>query len=434
MADKAKKAGGEGMRDAYSTPPPKEGGSSVARAGRVAKRSPAMRATWSRVGPTSIEVGVQVVRGVKRVPVEVKEVKGDDVLAASQQGLSPWMLQKHVQALEIATHSDQGVPSLAVVAPELCQGTLAMVDVALEPCQGGQPSSCKLATVTKGRKKKAPKAQQRAQVATLQALKIAMHSDQDAPPMGLKIATHLGQDAPLSTDVPREPCQGATLKKAPKAPKPPKEAQPTKQDLIVFEGSGALKAQKSGQAKEVSGTASTEPPKTHLNKRKANTDVKEKEGTAVPEQHNVKKLKKMKEVGVREVAIEQKLAIDELEKGSEDKIGAKRDGMKKKAKKHVEKGLEDKEPADKALALVGSSKRPKLQHDDAGDDDGGSDVSGGGDDNADGENDGIDDEDDGGGSDEGNSEGVIEQNDTQNVSTREDEVQEILSSLANFLA
>ncbi|MCO5552159.1 hypothetical protein L7F22_005669 [Adiantum nelumboides] len=110
---------------------------------------------------------------------------------------------------------------------------------------------------------------------------------------------------------------------------------------------------------------------TQVNKRRAKANVKEKEGTAVPEQHNVKKLKRMKEMGVRE-SIKRKLDIDEvkvkgytgkgkLEKLSKVKIALKRDGMKKNAKKHVEKGQEDERPADKALALVGSSKRPKLQ-------------------------------------------------------------------------
>ncbi|MCO5582540.1 hypothetical protein L7F22_036437 [Adiantum nelumboides] len=109
-----------------------------------------------------------------------------------------------------------------------------------------------------------------------------------------------------------------------------------------------------------------------VNKRKAKANAKEKEGTTVPEQHIVKKLKKVKKAGVCEVAFEQKLAIDEgkvkghmgkgqLEKVREDKIALKRDGMKKKGKKHVEKGLKDKGLADRALALVGSSKRPKLQ-------------------------------------------------------------------------
>ncbi|MCO5580814.1 hypothetical protein L7F22_034686 [Adiantum nelumboides] len=143
------------------------------------------------------------------------------------------------------------------------------------------------------------------------------------------------------------------------------------QDLIMFEGSGPLKAQKSSQAKEVSGTSGSEPPKTQVNKRKSKADAKEKEGTMVPEQHNVKKLKKMKEVGVSEVAFERKFAIDEikvkghtgkgqLEKVPEDKIALKRENMKKKANKHVEKGLEDTGPTDKALALVGSAKRPKI--------------------------------------------------------------------------
>ncbi|MCO5557636.1 hypothetical protein L7F22_011203 [Adiantum nelumboides] len=224
-----------------------------------------------------------------------------------------------------------------------------------------EPLPSKTAIVIEERKKKAPK----------------VHTQ---IVQSLKIATPVGQDAPLSPDVPREPCQGSGTLKAQKsdqrkevsgttgtqsgAPKAPKEDQQTKQcqyvqDSIVFEGSSPLKAQKSGQAKEV-------------NKRKAKADVKEKEGMAVLEQHNVKKLKKMKEMGVHEVAFEQKLAIDEvkmkghtgkgqLEKVLEDKIALKRDGMKKKAKKYVEKRLEDKGPADKALALVGSSKRPKLQ-------------------------------------------------------------------------
>ncbi|KAI5058560.1 hypothetical protein GOP47_0026730 [Adiantum capillus-veneris] len=226
-----------------------------------------------------------------------------------------------------------------------------------------------------------------------------------------------GQDAPLSSDVPREPCQDASMKKA-LAPKAPKEIQPTKQGLNLVKGSGTLKAQKSGQSKEVSGTADTrpgapkapkatkedqqtkmdiivleessplkvqksgqakklsgtagsEPPKTQVNKRKAKADVKEKEGTTVPEKQNVKRLKRIKEVEVRD-PVDRKLAVDEvkvkghtgkgqLEKVPEVKIVVKRDGVKNKAKKHVETGQEDEGPADKALALVGSSKRPKLQ-------------------------------------------------------------------------
>ncbi|MCO5607894.1 hypothetical protein L7F22_062096 [Adiantum nelumboides] len=181
----------------------------------------------------------------------------------------------------------------------------------------------------------------------------------------LKIAMLEGQDASLLADVPREQGQGATLKKAPKIPK---EA---KQDMIVFEGSSHLNVHKSGQAKKLSGTAGSEPLKTQVNKRKAKADVKEKEGTAVPEQQNVKRLKRMKGVEVRE-AIKRKLVVDEvkvkghtckgqLEKVPEVKIALKRDGVKNKAKKHVEKVQEDEGPADKALALVGSSKRPKLQ-------------------------------------------------------------------------
>ncbi|MCO5602657.1 hypothetical protein L7F22_056793 [Adiantum nelumboides] len=289
---------------------------------------------------------------------------------------------------------DQGAPPMANVAPKPRQGAPSMVDVAPKPCQGAQsePSSCKhaAAVVTKGKKKEAPKADLHDRLQHVQAL---------------KIATHSSQDAPTPVDVAREPCQGAPLKKAPKvpkalkapksapkeapkAPKTPKEANKKigKTNLNVVEGSGVLKAQKSGQVKEVSGTAGTEPRKTRVclyccqglsvNKRKSKVNAKEKEGAVVLEQHNVKKLKKMKEVGVREVVFEQKLAVVEvkvknkrkghmgkgqLEKGSEDKIIAKRDGMKKKGKKHVVKGLEDNGLADKAHALVGSSMRSKLQ-------------------------------------------------------------------------
>ncbi|MCO5604690.1 hypothetical protein L7F22_058860, partial [Adiantum nelumboides] len=60
-------------------------------------------------------------------------------------------------------------------------------------------------------------------------------------------------------------------------------------------------------------------------------------------------------------------------------------------------------------------------NDDADDDDGGSNVSGGGDNKADGEDDGTVDEDYNGGSDEGDTEGVSEQDDAQDVSTDEDE-------------
>ncbi|MCO5547138.1 hypothetical protein L7F22_000580 [Adiantum nelumboides] len=203
-----------------------------------------------------------------------------------------------------------------------------------------------------------------------------------------------GQDAPLSLDVPQEPCQDASLKKAPSL-KAPKEIQPTKQglkiamhegqdapcqrmyleskakDMIVLEGSSPLKVQKSVQAKKLSGTAGFEPPKTQVNKRKSKADVKEKEDTVVSEQQNVKRLKRMKEVEVRE-AIERKLVVDEvkvkghtskgqLEKVPEVKIALKRDGVKNKAKQYVEKGQEDEGPTDKALALNGSLKWPKLQ-------------------------------------------------------------------------
>ncbi|MCO5574935.1 hypothetical protein L7F22_028730 [Adiantum nelumboides] len=76
----------------------------------------------------------------------------------------------------------------------------------------------------------------------------------------------------------------------------------------------------------------------------------------------------MKEVEVRE-AIERKLVVKvkghtdkgQLEKVPKVKIALKRNGVKNKAKKHVEKGQEDEGPTDKALDLVGSSKRPNLQ-------------------------------------------------------------------------
>ncbi|MCO5549368.1 hypothetical protein L7F22_002839 [Adiantum nelumboides] len=352
--------------------------------------------------------------------VDPKSCKPADVTKEGKKGASK--AQQPEQGLKIATSQGQDAPLSPDVPRESCQGATSKkapkapnittpqsqdahlsTDVSREPCQG----------VTLKKASKVPKEAQPTR-------------------QGLKIATPAGQDASLS-DVPQEPCQDATLKKAPKeaqppkqgldlvkgssalkakksgqskeesdtagtrpgAPKPPKEDNGTKQDLIVFEGSsplkaqksgqakcygcqyvqdlivfegsGPLKAQKSGQTKEVSGTAGSKPPKTQVNKRKAKADVKEKEGTTVLEQHNVKKLKKMKEVGVCEVAFERKLTIDEgkvkghtgkgqLEKVPEDKFALKRDNMKKKSKKHVEKGLEDKGSVDKALALVGSSK------------------------------------------------------------------------------
>ncbi|MCO5555108.1 hypothetical protein L7F22_008649 [Adiantum nelumboides] len=338
--------------------------------------------------------------------------------------------------------------------------TLQALDQGVPPSAVAEPEPCKPAVVTKEGKKGALKAQQ--------------------PEQGLKIATPQGHDAPLSMGVSREPCQGAASKKAPKAPKVPKEIQPIKLGLNLVKGSGALKAQKSGQSKEMSDTACTRSgaPKTpkaskalkedqrtkQVNKRKTKADVKEKEGIGVSEQHNVKRLKRMKEVGVCELAFERRLAIDEvkvtrhtgkgqLEKVTKVKIALKRDGMKKKTKKHVEKGLGDEESADKALDLVGSSKRPKLQvkrakqsrascivsttvrgsddggveddgsnQDGDGDDDSddgsdcGSDISGDDDDKANGEDDRIDDEDDGGGSGKGDSESVSEQDDAQDVS------------------
>ncbi|MCO5565111.1 hypothetical protein L7F22_018782 [Adiantum nelumboides] len=199
--------------------------------------------------------------------------------------------------------------------------------------------------MTKGKKKKAPKAQQ-----IEQAFKIAMHSNQGAPP---------------SVDVAPEPCQGL----------------------------GSLKAHKSDKAKEVSGIASAEPPKTWLSKRKAKAKKKEEVGTAVPEQHNVKKLKKMKEGKGH-------TGKGQLEKGLEDKIVVKRDGVKKKGKKHVEKVLEDKGLTKKGLGLANSSSNGNDgSNGDAGDEDGGGDNSSCGDGNADVDNDEIDDEDGDNGSD-----------------------------------
>ncbi|MCO5553929.1 hypothetical protein L7F22_007455 [Adiantum nelumboides] len=280
-------------------------------------------------------------------------------------------------------------------------------DVPQEPCQD---ASLKKAPAPKTPKEIRP-TKHGLKIAT--PLKIAMREGQDAPlsvdvpreqgqgatlkkaPKGLKMATPALQDAPLPADVPRKPCQDASSKKA-SAPKAPMEAQPTKKGLNLVKGSCALKAQKSSQSKEVSGTVGSRlgAPKTpkapkedqqtkhvglclglsvsaRVNKGKAKADVKEKEGTTVPEQQNVKRLKKMKEVEVRE-DMERKLDVDEvkvkwhtgkgkLEKVPEVKIPLKRDGVKNKAKKHVEKGQEIEGPADKVFALVGSSKRPKLQ-------------------------------------------------------------------------
>ncbi|KAI5057343.1 hypothetical protein GOP47_0027358 [Adiantum capillus-veneris] len=78
-----------------------------------------------------------------------------------------------------------------------------------------------------------------------------------------------GQDAPLSSDdQARESGQSkevsGTAGIGPGAPKAPKEDQQTKMDIIVLEGSSPLKVQKSGKAKKLSGTASSEPPKTPL--------------------------------------------------------------------------------------------------------------------------------------------------------------------------
>ncbi|MCO5600882.1 hypothetical protein L7F22_054999 [Adiantum nelumboides] len=341
---------------------------------------------------------VQIVRGVKEVPEEVKEVKGDDVLAASSQpmdvapepcqgsfaSLLPAIVQvvsidrlQHMQALEIATHFDQDVPPLADVALESCQGALAMADVAPEPYPGAEPSSCKLTAVTKRKKKKASKAQQ----------------------------------------IAREPCQGAPSKKpskAPKAQRRPNEQNRCQhvQDLNVIEGSGTLKTQKSDQAKEVSGTTGVEPPKTQcyvIGEQEKDQGRREREEvTAVPEQHNVKKLKKMKEVGIREVAFELKLAINEVQ-------------VKNKGKGHTDKGQPEKGLEDKIVRRGmdggGDDDSDDDSDDDADDDDGGSDNSGGGDDNADAYNDGTDDEDGDGGSDEGDDEGASEQDDGQDVNT-----------------
>ncbi|MCO5611134.1 hypothetical protein L7F22_065384 [Adiantum nelumboides] len=237
--------------------------------------------------------------------------------------------KKHVQDL------DQGVPPLVIVDSKPCKPVVVTKEggfkgpttrTRFEDCNACRPRCSFVGGCTS---RAMPRVLQHLRAKMLLCHRMYMKSRAK----GLMIATPADQDALLSVDVPREPCQG----------------------------SGPLKAQKSGQAKEVSGTAGFKQPKTQMNKRKAKADVKEKEGTTVLEQHNVKKLKKMKEVGVREVAFERKLPIDELEKVSENTIALKRDGMKKNTKKHVEKGLEDKGPLDKALTLVGSSKRPKLQ-------------------------------------------------------------------------
>ncbi|MCO5572460.1 hypothetical protein L7F22_026215 [Adiantum nelumboides] len=144
-------------------------------------------------------------------------------------------------------------------------------------------------------------------------------------------------------------------------------------DLNVVEGSGTLKAQKRNQVKEVSSTAGTEPPKTQVNTRKANG--KEEEGTVIPEQRNVKKLKKIKEVGVHEDGDGD--GDDDSHDGSDD----------------------------------------NASDDNASDDDGGSDDSGGNDDNADANNNGADEKDGNGGSDKGDGKGASEGNEGQDVST-----------------
>ncbi|MCO5550221.1 hypothetical protein L7F22_003703 [Adiantum nelumboides] len=337
--------------------------------------------------------------------------------ASKKAPKAPKDIQPTKQGLKRATPLKIDAPLLTDVPREPCQGVaskkapkapkIAMsLKMAMPPGQDA-PLSADISreqgqgSVLK-KVPKAPKVPKGLKIAT--PLKIAMPEGQDAPLLadvpreqgqgvtlkkapkvpkeekqGLKMAMPALQDAPLSSDVPREPCQDASSKKAP-APKALMEAQPSKYVgempgfiyMIVLEGSSPLKVQKSGQTKKLSaGTAGFKPPKTQVNKRKTKANVKEKEGTEVPEQQNVKRLKRMKEVEVRE-AIEQKLVVDEvkveghtgkgqLEKVPEVKIALKRDGEKNKAKKHVEKGQEDKGPVDKALALVGSSKRPKLQ-------------------------------------------------------------------------
>ncbi|MCO5604691.1 hypothetical protein L7F22_058861 [Adiantum nelumboides] len=104
----------------------------------------------------------------------------------------------------------------------------------------------------------------------------------------LKISKHFDQGAPLMADVALEPCQGAP-------------------SMLDMPGCTAYCCDQGREEGSFKG-----PTARTSEKRKAKADVKEKEGTAVLEQHNVKKLKKMKEVGVREVAFEQKLVIDEV--------------------------------------------------------------------------------------------------------------------------
>ncbi|MCO5559304.1 hypothetical protein L7F22_012900 [Adiantum nelumboides] len=431
MAGKAKKGGREGTRGAYSTPPPK---TSAGRAGRGTKQPPAMRATWSRAGPTPAEevkeVGGELLLAVSQpdvvlepLPVKIAAMIGegpsnDDVFPLAV--VEPELYKSAAAGLKIATLQDQDAPLSADVPQEACQGAALkkapkapkeiqptkqglkratplkidaplLADVPQEPCQG-----LKIAMLEgQDAPLSADVSQEQGQDATLKKVPKAPKVPKEAK-QGLKMATPALQDAPLSLDVPQEPCQDASSKKGP-TPKAPMEAQPTKQglnlvkgsgmlkaqtvsqpkevsgtvDMIVLEGSSPLKVQKSGQAKKLSGTAGSKPPKTQVNKRKAKADVEEKEGTAVPKQQNVKRLKRMKEVEVRE-AIERKLSVDEvkvkghtgkgqLEKMSEVKIALKRDGVKNMAKKHVEKGQENEAPANKALALVNSSKRPKLQ-------------------------------------------------------------------------
>ncbi|MCO5579814.1 hypothetical protein L7F22_033676 [Adiantum nelumboides] len=547
-------------------------------------------------------------QGLKRaMPLKIDAPLSTDVPREPCQGAAskkapksqkvPKEIQPKKQGLKIAAPAGLDAPLSLDVLQEPCQDASSKKDPAPKEIQPTK-QDLKIATLLKiamPQGQDAPLSadvpREQGQGATLKkAPKVPKKAQQTKK--GLKIATPAGQDAPSSLDVPQEPCQDASSKKAPvpkapmetqptkhagempgficalkaqksgqskevsgtagtrpgapKAPKAPKEYQQTKHVVLCPGLSVSTRVQKSGQAKKLSGTAGSEPPKTKVNKRKAKADVKEREGTAVPEQHNVKRLKSMKEVGVRE-SIERKLAIDEvkvkghtdkgqLEKVSEVKIALKRDGMKAKAKKPVEKGQEYKTPyveiinggklvkicraeppcasrntlMEKRSRMIqhlkkvhgldvfipqrfGERPRGSVNNDvpkssirdqhrikvgtliaegddkssggssggsdddgdeddessqdgggdddsddgsdgDADDDDGGSDISGGGDDETDGEDDGTDDEDDGGGSGKGDNESVSEQDDVQDVSSDEDEVQEILSSPASILA
>ncbi|MCO5610250.1 hypothetical protein L7F22_064486 [Adiantum nelumboides] len=215
---------------------------------------------------------------------------------------------------------------------------------------------------------------------------------------GLKIATPQGQDAPLSTDIPREPCQGfedcnvsgprcssvnvprescqgATLKKVQRSPKVPNKAQSTKQGLNLVKGSGALKVKK--RSVEVGEQHNGQTPRDSKGSKKRSNEINRIESLEGLKEWSSKEEKRHSTLGATQDTGEQKkgqgrcerkkvkvkghTSKGQLKKVTKVEIALKKNSMKKKTKKHVEKRLEDEELADKALVLVNSSKRFKLQ-------------------------------------------------------------------------